>query len=81
MMKHLSQVDQGHNIRHGMLSRKVKTQTIFLLESTNNLSLKGCNPLSRILLTPMIAFEPCWELTNFPSGVLDVGYVYLFKKL
>ena len=80
-MKHLSQVDQGHNIRRGMLSRKVKTYTIFLPESMNDLSLKGCNPLSRILLTPMIAFEPCQELMNFPSGVLDVGYVHLFKKL
>ena len=80
MMKHLSQVDQGHNIRRGMLSRKVKTYTIFLPESMNDLSLKGCYPLSRILLTPTIAFEPYQELTNFPSGVLDVGYVYLFKK-
>ena len=29
----------------------------------------------------MIAFEPCLELMNFPSGVLDVGYVYHPKKL
>ena len=79
-MKHLSQVDQGHNIHRGMLSRKVKTYTIFLPESMNDLSLKGCDLLSRILLTPTIAFEPYQELMNFPSGVLDVGYVYLFKK-
>jgi hypothetical protein len=34
----------------------------------------------RILLIPIVAFEPCLELKNSHSGVLDVGYVYHSKN-
>jgi hypothetical protein len=33
-----------------------------------------------ILQTPITAFEPSLELTNFPYGVLDVGYVYVLLE-
>ena len=51
---------------------------ISLPVSTNDLgfTVTGRDPPSRILQIPIIAFEPCLELTNFPYGVLDVGYVY-----
>ena len=85
MMIHLLQVGQGpNNIRRGIPCGTIKTYTISLLESTNDLSLTGRDPPSRtrtrILLTPIIAFEPCLELKNSRSGVLDVGYVYHSKN-
>jgi hypothetical protein len=73
-MKYLSPVDQGpNNIRRGMPCRTLKTGMIFWTESTSDL---GLDILLRILLLPMIAFASTRELKSFPSGVLDVGYVY-----
>jgi hypothetical protein len=78
-----SQVGQGLNI---ILIRRgipwIKTWMISLQESTNDHGLTGRDPPSRtrILLTPMVAFEPSLELTNSRSGVLDVGYVYHSKN-
>jgi hypothetical protein len=85
MMIHLSQVGQGPNdIRRGIPCGTMKTWTISLLESMNDLGLglTGRDPPSRtrILLTPMVAFAPCLELKNSRSGVLDVGYVYHSKN-
>ena len=74
MMIHLSQVGQGpNNIRRGMPCGTIKTWTISLLESTNDLCLTGRDKPSRtrILLTPMVVFEPCLEMKNSRSGVLE----------
>ena len=83
IMIHLSQVGRGpNNIRRGIPCGTIKTWTISLLESTNDLGLTGLDPPSRtrILVTPMVAFEPCLELKNSRSGVLDVGCVYHSKN-
>ena len=85
IMIHLSQVGQGpNNIRCRIPCGAIKTWTISLLESTNDLSLTGRDPplrtRTRILLTPMVAFDPCQELKKSRSGVLDVGYVYHSKN-
>ena len=37
-------------------------------------------PESTVSQDPMIAFKPCLEQKSFPSGVLDVGYVYDLKN-
>ena len=82
MMIHLSQVGQGlNNIRRLIPCKVIKPWMISLKDSTNDLGLTGYDPPSRtrMLLTPMIAFEPCLELKNSLSGVLDVGYVYHSK--
>ena len=82
-MIHPLEVGQGpNNIRRGVPCGTIKTWTIFLLESTNDLGLTGIDPPSRtrILMTPMVAFKPCLELKNARSGVLDVGYVYHSKN-
>src|ERR1700678_503179 len=81
MMTLLSQVGQGPNNTHrGTPCNLVKTWIISLTASTNDLSFAKRDPLSRIPLTLIIAFKPCQELKNFPSGVLDVGYVYHSKN-
>ena len=79
--KQLSPVDQGpNNIRRGIPCRTVKTGMIFWTESTSDL---GLDVLStrRILLLPMMALASGRELKSFPSGVLDVGFVYESKYL
>ena len=80
MMIHLSQLGQGLNsiIRRGIAWKMIKTWMISLQESTNDLGLTGWDPPS-ILLICIVAFEPCLELKNSHSGILDVGYVYRSK--
>ena len=84
MMIHLSQVGQGLNniIGQGMPCKLIKTWMISLQEFWSDLGLTGWDPPSRmrILLAPMVAFEPCLELKNSRSGILDVGYVNHPKK-
>ena len=85
MMIHLSQLGQGpNNIRRGIPYGTIKTWTISLLDFTNDLGLTGRlgdqPSRTRILMTPMVAFEPCLEMMNSRSGVLDVGYVYHSKN-
>jgi hypothetical protein len=78
-------VDLGpgsNNIPRGTPCRTEKTWTwmVFLTESTNDL---GLNALSWILLLQMMMIYLAYvqELTSFPSGVFDVGYVNDLKYL
>ena len=65
-------------ISYGMLWRTgKKIWKISLPESMNDPSLAGSDSMS---LTPIIVFDPCQELKNFLSGVLDVGYVIYHSK-
>ena len=78
MMNHLMQVSRELN----SISRGVPWKTgkkiwkISLPESTNDLSLAGSDSMS---LTPIIVFNPYQGLKNFPSGILDVGYIITQK--
>jgi len=47
---------------------------------TNDLGIEGQDLLLRMIpVTPSIAFALFQEKKSFPSGVLDVGYVYDLK--
>ena len=50
------------------------------MEYTNDLGIEEQDLLLRMIpVTPSIAFALFQEQKSFPSGVLDVGYVYNLK--
>ena len=79
-MKHLSQVVPGrNNILRGTAYRTVKAWIIFSTKYTNDHGLAEQSPILssiRVLKTLRITLTSCRDLKSFPSGVLDVGYVY-----